>query len=765
MVSKLALKPFKDARKMLGRMLAIGAVLSVSLSIIVGGLYSEDILRESREDLFQRANFGDAEIHLTDGRGATVNQLLELEGVQQVDPRLVLDGVVFDEGSVVSTIVVGVQEGGPTLNTYSLLEGDGLGENEVLVVGEGSGYSQGDIIDISVLGQRTNFSVSGVVDSVEFSVIPAAPGSSLPLPGNSIAVYTSIDNLEIPGGLRYNSILLEYDQNVDIDSLKEDIVQVVEGDGFQRITHQEDEFSYQLFQASIDEMHNVMPIISLIFAAIGAILIVVIVSKVVLSQQKEIGVLLAIGYSNREIIKSYLAFGAIIGAITGILGGLLGVYFGYAIVSAYSDMLIPFSISMEISALPFWLSVAMGVSLVTLAVAVPVYRISRMSPREAMRKEESEDTLLKVGKSLGPIARISARNIVRKPKRLMALMFALILTIGISGSWLIMTESILDFTDDWEENQAWDLQTTFSEPLSSPEIQGLLSVTGLNVSRAEYFYLGYGALGSQELRLLGLQQGSDLNRFILAEGSLSYGEGECLITRKTASNLCLGPGDSVTVNSGMLTKNLSVAGVVDDFREDTLFLTIEDAREISNVGDVSTGAYLDIEDDPDTAKVTMFQSELVSNAITSGDFQGTLDDLIEESIGFLYVFFLACLSVLIVTVVTVSLINVMERKSEYALLEILGFRRNASYKIIFQEIMMIGAITTVLGLPASYFIALGLRDIYSELILYFPVVVLYTTLAVIAISSIVFYAISSLSPMRAIQKSDLVEMLRSRLIE
>ncbi len=764
MVSNIFLKPFRDVKDMKGRMIGIGLVFMFTLSLTVGGMYAKDMMIETRERMFERSNHADLEVSVNDADGSTLQELKDLNGVKNVEGRIVVNGLVVSP-EYNSIIFVGVKN--PEINTYTLKKGsDELQEDKVLLAGKDTEFDIGTSFDAKLSGNSSTFKVIGTVKSAEYAAVPPVPGSSVPMPGEGIVAYVSLDHLQNITPLGYNDLLIKLEEGADKERVKSEVKERISASNLVSITGRKDEYTYQIFEAAIEEEEKVIPIMTVIFLAIGAVLIIVVISKIILSQQKEIGVLMAMGYSRRKIISSYLLLGALIGLICGFLGGVLSIFVGYMWASAGMQWFMDVNIVTKFSVPPFLLSIVMGTSLVTLAVLISVYRIDRMSAREAMRSGEAEETIvsLKLGERLSGISKFSLRNLVRKPKRLTALLIALSLTIGISGSWVIMMDSMAGQADQWEERQNWDLQVTFTRPMADEQVKQLIRDHEREMKSYETYALGYGESEGEDIKMLGLSPDSEMIGFIKRSGSLDYGGDRCLITTDIAEKLDVSTGERILIEFNRKEARLQVTGVVADLREDTVFLSKERLQNITGLADRSNGIFLKT-DDLQQIKRDLYGSRGVSNVISSEEFQGSMSTMIDEMRSLLYFFFWMNLSLLIVTVITVSLINVLERKGEYALLEMLGYRKKDSAKIIAQEIMTIGLISTVIGLPTCYVFSIILRDIYRELLFYYPIMITLGTVSLIVGSTIVFFILSMISPIRTIQKTDIVDALRERSIE
>lgn len=768
MVSKLFLKPFKDVKDMKGRLIAIALVFMVTLGLTIGGLYAKGMMVETRDQMFENADYADFEVSVNNANDTLLSELRNLENIREVEGRLILHGLIDEPDKIKPIILVGIEPNESKMNTYSLKKGEGdITGNEILLAGKEPSFDVGDEFKASIVGNKSGFKVRGYVKSAEYAAVPPVPGSSIPMPGDSSVAYIDIDHLQDISSIQYNNILVNKEKSADKDAVKNDIRQITDESGLNDITGRANEYIYQIFESAIEEEEKVIPIMSAIFSVIGAVLIIVVISKIILSQQKEMGVLMAMGYSQKRVISSYLTFGAVFGLITGLLGGLLGIFVGYMWAVYGLQIFMNVNVVTKFTVIPFALSLIMGVGLVMFAVLISVYRINKMTAMEAMRSEESESTILKINLSdkIKNISKFSLRNIIRKPKRLFALIIVLSLTIGMSGSWLIMMDSMVGQADNWEDHQNWDLQLTFSLPADDKQIQHAAANYSDEIQSYETYTVGHAESNDKNLKMLGIPPDSKMIDFIKLEGDLNFDGKECLITSKLSNNLDKEVGDTLPVEADSNKVELKVIGVVNDLREKTIFLSQSTVQEITDMEGLSSGVYLKTDYDIQDAKRALYNLRGVSYVVSSSDFDSSMDTMIDEMRGLLYFMFWMNLSLLILTVITVSLINVLERKSEYALLEMLGYRKRDSAKIIFQEIMTVGIFSIIIGVPTTYIFSTILRNIYSELMFYYPLIITAATVTIIIASCIVFLLLSMISPVRVIKKMDIADALRERSIE
>jgi putative ABC transport system permease protein len=122
----------------------------------------------------------------------------------------------------------------------------------------------------------------------------------------------------------------------------------------------------------------VLAAVTLIASVVGAIGIANTMFMNVLERVHEIGVLKAIGATNRDILLLFLLESAIIGLV----GGILGLAFGYAALQALVSLFdVPVFLRLRIIAFVFIFSIGTGLA----AGFIPAWRAAKMDPVEAFR--------------------------------------------------------------------------------------------------------------------------------------------------------------------------------------------------------------------------------------------------------------------------------------------------------------------------------------------------------------------------------------------
>ncbi len=160
----------------------------------------------------------------------------------------------------------------------------------------------------------------------------------------------------------------------------------------------EDYHNKKLFVATtteqlIERISSIFGILSLVLGGIAAISLLVagigimnIMLMVITERTKEIGVMKAIGATNRRILVIFLFESAIIGFIGGIIGIILGYIFSFGL-SGIASGFIGLKLLIKIDYLLIVGSLIFSIIVGTISGLYPAYRAARLQPVEALRYE------------------------------------------------------------------------------------------------------------------------------------------------------------------------------------------------------------------------------------------------------------------------------------------------------------------------------------------------------------------------------------------
>ena len=152
-------------------------------------------------------------------------------------------------------------------------------------------------------------------------------------------------------------------------------------------------FEVKTPQQLLEQLGVLLGIVQIIFISIAAISLVVggigIMNSMftsVLERRREIGIMKAVGATNRQIMTIFLIEAALFGLIGGIAGvilGSLGAYFIKMVAGFFGFQLIKISVNLGLILFSLGFAIGMGM----LAGFIPAYQAAKLKPVDALRYE------------------------------------------------------------------------------------------------------------------------------------------------------------------------------------------------------------------------------------------------------------------------------------------------------------------------------------------------------------------------------------------
>lgn len=135
-------------------------------------------------------------------------------------------------------------------------------------------------------------------------------------------------------------------------------------------------------KSTLSNLSKVFTILSFVSILISAFLIVLSLFLIIEKDKKEIGILLSLGYSKKEIMKFYIFLSLLIGIISYISSLLISVFAQYTLITQLTTMLNSFTFSFA----PYLISFIIGISLTLITGISCVYKIKKIGVKEAFEK-------------------------------------------------------------------------------------------------------------------------------------------------------------------------------------------------------------------------------------------------------------------------------------------------------------------------------------------------------------------------------------------
>lgn len=780
-------KLFRDLAKMQGPALAIAMVIAAGAATYIMSVNVLDSLTETRRQYYEDQRFADVFASLKRAPLALEGRIAGIPGVDHVQTRVVASALIDVPGfpdPVTGRLVSIPDVGQPLLNGLHLQRGRSVlpGRDNEVLVSEGfaaaHGFQPGDKLVAVIKGRRKELTIVGIALSPEF-IYQVAPGRILPDFKRFGVLWMARKPLaaayEMEGA--FNDVLLGLSPGTNPDAVIQRLDILLETYGGLGAYAREDQVSHKFLNEDFRQLEQTAGLFSIIFLALTAFLLNVVIGRLVSTQRDQIAILKAFGYGNTQIALHYVgmvlaivAVGILSGAGLGgwLAGGLGDIYMEY-----YRFPYLHYQMN------PDTLIVAAGVTGVAavLGSLSAVRRAVSLPPAEAMRPQAPEtfrpSLVERVGlhRVLDQPTRMIFRHIERRPVKSVLTVTGMAMACGVMIVGTFFTDS-LDYMVQTEFGlaQREDLAVTFFEPTSFRSMSELRSLPG--VHHVEPFRAVPVRLraGPRRYRtsILGYEPDAGL-RVVLDDRHqpLRLPPAGVLLTEQLAEILAIEPGDSVEVEvleGSRPVREAVVAGVVRQYIGIGAYMTLENLNRLMREGNAVSGAYLAIDAiERDAIYAEMKDTPRVV-AVEASD--ARVQNFYETIAEFLltYMGFISGLAGAIVfgIVYNSARIALAERSRELASLRVLGFTRAEVSYILLGELALLTLFAIPPGFVIGWLLSAWMVATLPHEFFRVPLVLASDTYALAAAVVMGAALISSLIVRRRIDRLDLVAVLKTR---
>lgn len=780
-------KLLRDLWQIKGQGLAIALVIGAGIAMYVMYLSTFHSLRLTQETYYDRYRFAEVFANCKRAPQWLATRIAEIPGVERVETRVVAQVTLDVEGMsepVVGRLISIPPTDQATLNDVVILRGrypDGRRADEVLV-NEGFAlaheFGPGDQVAALINGRRRKLEIVGVALSPEH-VYNIRPGELVPDDGRFGIFWMPRRGLatafDMEGG--FNDVLLTLAAGASEEDVIARLDHLLERYGGLSAYPRALQESHWYLEAELTGLQAVGWMMPMIFLAVAAFLLNVVLTRIISVQRGQIAALKALGYSNREIGMHYVQWALAIALVGGVVGVAGGARLGLGMVRLYNDWFrFPF-LSYEVP--PKVLVGALAIALVSavLGAAGAVRRAVILPPAEAMHPEPpgryQESLLERIGLKgwLGQPTRMILRNIQRRPGRAAATVVgvAFAVALGIVGMFFLDSmEEMLEV--QFRVGQRQDVTLTFVEPASPGAFFELLRMPGVLAAepmRAVPVRIVHGHR-SRRTAITGLVDGARLQRVVnTSYDAVPLPPEGLVLSKKLAEILGAARGDTVTLEvleGRRPTRLVVVVDLVDELMGVGAYMEVDALRRLMREGGVLSGAVLAIDSNASDAiyrrlKAIPMVAGVALKAAAIASFRTAMD----QSIGVMIFFNVLFAGTIAFGVVyNAARIALSERSRELASLRVLGFTRAEISYILLGELaaLVLGAIPV--GFVLGYGLAGMISDLYDTELYRFPLVIWPRTYAFGAATVLVSAVISGWLVRRKLHRLDLVEVLKSR---
>jgi putative ABC transport system permease protein len=431
----------------------------------------------------------------------------------------------------------------------------------------------------------------------------------------------------------------------------------------------------------------------LLVLALSGVIVVNLLTALMASQVRQIGVMQAVGGTRAQIARVYFSQALLLGLAALAIAIPAGMW-GTRLLTRYQTVLLNYDVrSWDV---PWWvyaLDAIVGLLVPLAAAAVPVWKGSGIPVREALSDYGVSQralgnglldrAVLRIGGAARPLV-MSIRNAFRRRTRLVLT----VLTLATAGLFFMVAlnvrASLIHTLDLLFGQQRYDLSVALAEPTPTEKVERAIRATP-GVTKAEYWSVSEGP----GLTMLAMPAGSPLVApNIVAGRALRAGDVDVMVVNSAlASRLRIGQ------RSGRFT----VVGIVrEPFAPAVAYVPKTDSRLTNSLRLVLAG------DDIDRVKLALEQSFRREGIATGGsNSKSEMRYGFDQHMLMIYVFLVVMSAVILgvggLGLMTTLSLNVLERRREMGVLRAIGATPRAVWLMIVTEGLAIALLAWVLA--------------------------------------------------------------------
>lgn len=786
-MSALHIKLLRDLVRLWPQALAIALVLAAGAATLILGIGAYQSLSETRAAYYERNRFADVFADLTRAPKIVEDEIARIPGVASVETRIakiaLLDlPTVPEPASAMFVSIPEFQE--QKLNLLYMRSGRlplPADENEVVVsepFAKANGFDIGSTFDAILNGRKRTLRVVGTALSPEF-IYSLGPYGLIPDDRRYGIVWMREKALAAAYDLTgaFSSVHLKLTSAASEPEAIQQLDGILARYGGLGAHGRRDQTSHAFLDAELQQLKAMSRILPPVFLLVAAFLVNMTLSRLILLEREQIGLLKALGYGGVAVGWHYLQFALAIAAVGIVIGIGAGTWLGFGMTRLYAEFYhFPFLVFRTDPAIYV---IAAGVTLAAAAVGAvrAVREVVALPPAVAMSPPapaiyrrllpEAFYALVNIPQSLIMVT----RHLLRWPVRTVSsvLGIALAVSVLVGSLWAFgSTEFMIDVTYNRAERANATINFGHERSMSAYfDTFALPGVLTAEPYRSVPVRIYHGPV-ERRIAISGKPSQSDLSR-VLGPGlkPVQLPESGIALSDALAKILKAKIGDIVEVE--LLERDrrravLPVTGVIEGYLGLNAYMSLPALNRLMREGAVISGVNLLY----DTArqddlfrrlKTTPVANFIALQRTTLQNFRQTLQ---ENLLVMITVYVSLGMIIAFGVVYNFARISLSEQGRELASLRVLGFHKSEVSAILLSELAVLTIVAQPLGWAIGYFFAWAMVQGFSSELYRVPLIV---ERSVYAWASVIVFAsalASALVVRQRIDRLDLIEVLKTR---
>jgi putative ABC transport system permease protein len=786
-MSALHRKLLRDLVRLWPQALAIALVMAAGASTLILGVGAHESLAETRAAYYERNRFADVFADLTRAPKVFEDEIARIPGVAAVETRIAKIALLDlpDVAEPAAAMFVSIPDfREQRLNLLHLRSGRlplPDDEDEVVVsepFAKAHNFGIGAQFQAILNGRKRALRIVGTALSPEF-IYTLGPYDLMPDDRRFGIVWMREKALAAAYDLTgaFSSVNLKLTRAASEPAVIERLDALLTRYGGLGAYGRRDQTSHAFLDAELKQLQAISRILPPIFLLVAAFLVNMTLSRLIMLEREQIGLLKALGYRSTAVGLHYLEFALAIAYVGIMIGLAAGTWLGFGLTRLYAEFYrFPFLVFRIDTAVYV---IAAGVTLAAAGVGAlkAVRDVVGLPPAVAMSPPapviyrrllpEALYAFLKIPQSLIMVA----RHLLRWPLRSVSsvLGIALAVSVLVGSLWVFgATEFMIDVTYHRTDRQDATISFVHERPLSAFfEVTELPGVMAAEPYRAVPVRIRYGHV-ERRITITGKPSDTDLSR-VLGPGLVPVRLPESGIALSDALAKILGAkiGDLVEVE--LLERNrrivhLPVTGIIEGYLGLTAYMALPAVNRLMREGPLISGVHLLYDTNSQDALFRRLKATPVANfiALQRASLRKFRETLAENLLFMVSIYVTLGMIIAFGVVYNFARISLSEQGRELASLRVLGFHKGEVSAILLIELAVLTLLAQPLGWAIGHGFAWAMVQGFESELYRVPLVVersVYGWATVIVFASAL---VSALVVRRRIDRLDLIEVLKTR---
>ncbi|RUX28825.1 FtsX-like permease family protein [Mesorhizobium sp. M7A.F.Ca.US.011.01.1.1] len=786
-MSVLDRKLLRDILRMWAQVLAIALVMACGVATIVLAVGGYRSLEQTRTAFYDRYRFGTVFSGLTRAPLHLRERITSIAGVSGLELRIVKPVLLDMPGMAEPATAIAVSipdRGEPAANRLYLRIGrlpESGRPGEVAVTerfATAHRMAPGSTFAAILNGRKRTLSVTGIVLTPEY-IYALGPGDMVPDPrrfGVFFMPQTALAGIFDMDGA-FNDVAIRTQRSADMQAIEDAVDRVLKSFGGTGAHGRADQISHAFLDNELIQLRAMAAVIPPVFLFVSAFLVNMILSRLIVLEREQIGLMKAVGYGSGAIGWHYAKLTLVIALIGIAIGAGAGNWLGHGLTTLYARFFsFPFLIFQQSLDL-YAIAAATSALAALLGAARAIWSVVTLPPAVAMQPPAParyRAFLMGNGRLLSSFSQLTImalRHLVRWPMRSLLTTLGTSLAVALLVTALFSFDSISFMVDTvFFRAERQDATLSFGVEQPPRALQSVAAMPG--VLRAEPFRATAVILrhGHRERRLVisSVPQQADLARVLdLDLNPVDPPPAGLMLSERVASLLHLRIGDLAEVE--LLEKahrmiRVPVTSIVQSYVGLAVYMRAEALDRLLGGGPRISGVRAAI----DPARLgelyaAIKRTPVVASIALQGISRQRFRETIGENITIMTSVYTALAVIIAFGVVYNSArIQLSERARELAGLRVLGFTRSEVSSVLLIELASIVALAQPLGWILGYLFSWSVVAGFESDLFRIPFVVNRSTFALASLVVLAVATLSALIVRRRIDSLDLVRVLKTR---